>query len=658
MRARPSPPPCPPSSSREPGLGPACASPSRARGHGAGRRLQGGRHGPGHGEGRDPVQIDQGRLVAAGHLLPSRLRAAVAVHRRGRASAGRGLPQRHRRRARQHSQEWGIYQSWGRLAAASGWIGVTFDSSGAFTETGRDIAELFRFLRAHGSPLGIRTDRLAAWVCSGNVHVGPQGPHGRCRSGSAAAVVYYGASDAARIRGDLPVFLVKAGRDNPRLNAAIDALVGRAAAASAPWTVVSAPELPPRLRRAGRDRREPPHRPRHAGLLPRAPVSRAPRAAAPVRSSGPPSPARRALAHWFAHEYAEAATAYGGVRPDASRRRDRLDAPGHLAGARRKAKDAEASLAKAVSLGADTAIDHYNVACGYAVMGQPEKALDWLERAVEARLHDKNLLKGDDDLTSLHGSERFENWSRAFIKTRRTRWCPAPPSDKLTAVCPHARGSRRLSPSRRSRFQCSRSPTPNPRLRRAPRSTVPARTFRSSTAAPDDAREVRPGRRAGRLEGERGPGSFDGRRERGDTARRARRGRSLDPHLPARARDRDSRHRRKRRAPQAAQGRREPRGHLGALADRRARHRRDRGGRAAELRECGIGLRIRSRIRRAEPRTWGIPSTGLTEATAGTAPGAVSGAAMPAARSSARIVRVFRSVRCRTTGWGRARQCA
>lgn len=69
---------------------------------------------------------------------------------------------------------------------------------------------------------------------------------------------------------------------------------------------------------------------------------------------------------------------------------------------------APASLEKAVKLGADTPNDLYNVACGYSLLGQKEKALDWLERAAAAGFNDKRLAETDTDLTSLRGETRFK----------------------------------------------------------------------------------------------------------------------------------------------------------------------------------------------------------------------------------------------------------
>ncbi len=46
--------------------------------------------------------------------------------------------------------------------------------------------------------------------------------------------------------------------------------------------------------------------------------------------------------------------------------------------------------------------------CGYALLGDREKAVGWLERAVAAGFKDRTLLSTGDDLESLRGLERFQ----------------------------------------------------------------------------------------------------------------------------------------------------------------------------------------------------------------------------------------------------------
>ncbi|HEY1251619.1 MAG TPA: hypothetical protein VGH97_10545 [Thermoanaerobaculia bacterium] len=302
-------------------------------------------------------------------------------------------------------KDWGIYRSWGRLVAASGWIGVTFDvrGGGPSIDSGPDIADLLRFVRSEGARLGIRTDRVAAWMCSANVTSGLRvvmqdaGSEPPLR----AAVVYYGSSDAPKIRTDLPVLLVEAGRDNAQLNSRIDALVSRAASSGAPWTVVYAPDAHHAF--DALDETEESRRiVRETLAFFREHLS------PPAPPAAPPSLARKALSHWFANEYPEAAAAYGDyvkTHADDATAWLRLGiAQAHTG----KTHQAEASLAKAVSLGADSGIDLYNAACGYALIGRADEALDCLERAVKTGFHDKRLISADDDLASLRGSARFE----------------------------------------------------------------------------------------------------------------------------------------------------------------------------------------------------------------------------------------------------------
>ena len=97
-------------------------------------------------------------------------------------------------------KEWAPYRSWGALVAASGWIGVTFEARGPYDRSRPDIADLFGFLRSDGAGLGIDPDRLAAWVCSGNVISGLPLLMEEPLPGVVCAVVYYGSAQPARIR--------------------------------------------------------------------------------------------------------------------------------------------------------------------------------------------------------------------------------------------------------------------------------------------------------------------------------------------------------------------------------------------------------------------------------------------------------------------------
>jgi len=299
-----------------------------------------------------------------------------------------------------HLKDWPVYRSWARLMAASGWIAVTFDARGPFDKSGADIADLFRFLRSEGAKLGIDADRIAAWVCSGNVVSGLPFLMEDADPGVKAAVVYYGDAKDVKIRTDLPIYYARAGKDNPGLNSRIEALWARAIAAGAPWTMVNAPtshhafdvlDDTEESRRIVKDTVE------FVRLV------FAPPAALPT-----PAPARQALAYWFGREYGAAAKAYADyvkTHPDDAIARMRLGLSQAYSG---DAARAPANLDKAVAMGADSATDLYNVACGYAVLKQPEKALDWLDRAVAAGFRNRRLIESDEDLESLRGTPRFQ----------------------------------------------------------------------------------------------------------------------------------------------------------------------------------------------------------------------------------------------------------
>lgn len=53
-------------------------------------------------------------------------------------------------------------------------------------------------------------------------------------------------------------------------------------------------------------------------------------------------------------------------------------------------------------------ISAYNVACGYALAGQKEEAIDWLELSVKAGYNDFDHLRKDPDLDSLRNEKRYK----------------------------------------------------------------------------------------------------------------------------------------------------------------------------------------------------------------------------------------------------------
>jgi dienelactone hydrolase len=139
------------------------------------------------------------------------------------------------------AKDWGQYTSWGRLAAASGLIGITFEhrSSEARTrlaEAASDVLELVAFVRRGGARGHVDVDRIGLWVASG----GPpmvlpwvlrdRPPFVRC------VAALYGVMDSsvealAAAEGLVPPMLVaRAGLDAPVINDSIDAFVAAALA--------------------------------------------------------------------------------------------------------------------------------------------------------------------------------------------------------------------------------------------------------------------------------------------------------------------------------------------------------------------------------------------------------------------------------------------
>ena len=62
-------------------------------------------------------------------------------------------------------KDMGAYVSWAQLAAASGWVGITYSN----IDPQADARAVLEYVRQHAASLGIDRNRLAVWACSGNV---------------------------------------------------------------------------------------------------------------------------------------------------------------------------------------------------------------------------------------------------------------------------------------------------------------------------------------------------------------------------------------------------------------------------------------------------------------------------------------------------------
>ncbi|MGD2114283.1 MAG: alpha/beta hydrolase [Acidobacteriota bacterium] len=165
------------------------------------------------------------------------------------------------------------YAGWGRLAAASGLVGVTFDhrSTHGWTriaEPAEDVERAVSFVRERSADLGIDGDRLAVWSCSAGPPVvlptllREPPPYVRCLAvcygvmdlepaaerveDAAVKAALRAASPLEALRasgGNVPPMLIaRAGADNPRLNRGLDRFIAEALALNAPVEVINLPE--------------------------------------------------------------------------------------------------------------------------------------------------------------------------------------------------------------------------------------------------------------------------------------------------------------------------------------------------------------------------------------------------------------------------------
>lgn len=118
--------------------------------------------------------------------------------------------------------------------------------------------------------------------------------------------------------------------------------------------------------------------------------------------------ARTALAHYKAQEWIKAAEAYGqylAENPNDSGAWHRLGTSQIYL---QQYSQAIKSLEQAVKVGGGVALDFYNLACAYAKSGQTEKALDNIEKAINAGFTNQKQYETDTDLESLRDNQRFK----------------------------------------------------------------------------------------------------------------------------------------------------------------------------------------------------------------------------------------------------------
>jgi ketosteroid isomerase-like protein len=118
--------------------------------------------------------------------------------------------------------------------------------------------------------------------------------------------------------------------------------------------------------------------------------------------------AQKALAHYHAQEFAQAAAAYQQLVKENPNDPVAWHRLGTSQVFLRQLPEAIKSLEQAIKLSGGAALDFYNLACAFALSGQQEKALDSLEKALNAGFTNRQQYETDTDLDSLRQSERFK----------------------------------------------------------------------------------------------------------------------------------------------------------------------------------------------------------------------------------------------------------
>lgn len=160
-------------------------------------------------------------------------------------------------------REMGMYVSWAQLFAASGMVGVLYESSNPAKDAGR----VLEFLSRDGESLGIDPKRIGVWSVSGNVPVALSvlmDANVRCGAlaygftldldgssdvAKAATQFYFANPVAGRTVEDLPkdtaLFLARAGQEQfAGLNDSMDRFVSAALRCNLPITVMNHPTGP------------------------------------------------------------------------------------------------------------------------------------------------------------------------------------------------------------------------------------------------------------------------------------------------------------------------------------------------------------------------------------------------------------------------------
>ena len=104
-------------------------------------------------------------------------------------------------------KDWGVYLSYGQLAAASGFVGVTFNTRfydwAKISDTKSDVRDMIAYIRNNAKALGVDPERIVLWAFSaGGVLLGDylSDPQPYVRS----LIAYYAILDPRDVRSRIP----------------------------------------------------------------------------------------------------------------------------------------------------------------------------------------------------------------------------------------------------------------------------------------------------------------------------------------------------------------------------------------------------------------------------------------------------------------------
>lgn len=169
-------------------------------------------------------------------------------------------------------KEWGAFVSYGQLAAASGFVGITFNhrfygwDMKSLTDARSDVADAIAYIRSNADRLGIDKDHICLWALSaGSLFLGPA--ISDAPSFVRCMVFYYAIMDLESLRKVgpaitdevtrefspinrlegagrtfAPIFIARAGREEPGLNVAVDSFIQKALSRKATLDFSNHPE--------------------------------------------------------------------------------------------------------------------------------------------------------------------------------------------------------------------------------------------------------------------------------------------------------------------------------------------------------------------------------------------------------------------------------